>query len=327
MLMAGYSESQYYQHQSVKSIRKLPYERGRTPSRDVQFDQHLQTLKGESRSRHSRQELLHQAVNHRSSLTRSLTQAPHERQKEQCYTHRPEFKRWNSYDLPPNGGPSKEISPFTILDDQYNTKHPVANSINLSTDNSFKELERSTPQQTPPKTNLYEKMTNFAQGLASFYTKISPSSDENLSGRIEKEANDTQYEIESVEGEDIEPGFEEIISKLALQSSDTNKPKLNRTQQKQLDLKDLYQKEHTDLPELNYDWKIQNETISSQYTTIRLRFSSRQISSKQIENDMGVLGFIKRYSNGEHTTDPATPGEKDPLLRQIWEDANSVLSV
>lgn len=42
---------------------------------------------------------------------------------------------------------------------------------------------------------------------------------------------------------------------------------------------------------------------------------------------MGVLGFIKRYSNGEHTTDPATPGEKDPLLRQIWEDANSVLSV
>ncbi|KAI5967538.1 hypothetical protein CANMA_002972 [Candida margitis] len=303
-------------------------ERGRTSSGEVQFDPHFQIPKGESRTRHSRQGLLHQAVSYRSSSTRSLTQAPPQSIKGQyCGIQRPEFKRWSSYDLPPKAtGNSKEISPFTILDDQYNTKHPGASSINLSTDNSFKELEKNTLMETPSKTNLYEKMSDFAYGLASFYSRASPIADDSITDETDEGINDTQYEIESVESQEPQPDLEEIVRNLALQSSETNAPKLNRTQQKLLDFKDLYQHEKNELPELKYDWKIQNETISSQYTTIRLRFSSRQVSSRQVESDVGVLGFIQRHHGGVPPAVSTPVGESDSLLKQIWQDANSAFS-
>lgn len=282
-------------------------ERGRTPTREGHIKQDLSLI--ESR-RHSRQELLHQAVN-KSSLTRSLTRPPHEKSRGQ---KRPEFKRWSSYDQAPS-----EISPFSILEDQYNTKHPVASSIDLSTDNSFRELEKHAPTQTPIKSSLYDKMSNFAHGL---FTNGSPSED-SLSDTMETEVNDTQYEIELVESQDSQPDFEEVLRNLALQSSDTITPKLNRTQQKQIDLKDLFQTEHSERAELNYDWRIQNETILSQYTTIRLRFASHQVHRKRMETNIGVLGFIKHHCNYINPT-PVALGENDSVIKQIWQDANSI---
>ena len=308
----------------MKLIRKHTHERGRTPTRGAPLDE-FQLPSRDSRTRKSRQELLQQAVNHRTSLTRSLTQAPHQRQRDLNYTHRPEFKRWSSYDLPPTSTPSKEISPFTMLDDQYNTKHPVASSINLSTDNSFKELEKLTPQQSPRNSSLYDKMSNFAQGLASFYRRESSSSDERLSIKGE-ETDNTQYEIDLVESQDSQPDFEEIVHNLALKSSETYTTKLNRTQQKLIDFKDLYQNEQPDQPVINYDWKVQHEIILAQYTTIRLRFSSRQASKKQIESDIGVLGYIKRHHNQDSLSHKASSGNTDLHLKQIWDYSNSIFS-
>ena len=89
--------------------------------------------------------------------------------------------------------------------------------------------------------------------------------------------------------------------------------KLSRTQQRQLDYKQLYEYESTDIENgsdlVCYDWKIQNETILSQYTSIRLRFSSKQTTSKRqnkqhVENHMGVLGFIDRYRNNASGNTP-----------------------
>ncbi|KAI5964015.1 hypothetical protein KGF57_001126 [Candida theae] len=292
-------------------------ERGRTPTREAPIQHDLRIAKGESKAQHSRQELLQQAVNYRSSLTRSLTRPSHDNSKQQS-VHRPEYKRWSSYESPAR---SKDISPFTMIHDQYDTKRPTittttttstsTSSIYSTTDNSFKKLENSIPQPNFPKPSLYEKMTNFA------------SDDDSLSDTTQQEGDDTQYEIESVESKDGQPNFEEVMQ-LALQSTEiSTTPRLNRTQQKQLDLKNLYQDEHSGQLDLNYEWKIQNETIVSQYTMIRLRFASRQVHRKRIESSMGVLGYIKRHCQQVNSA-PVSIGKNELVLRQIWDDANTI---
>lgn len=100
-----------------------------------------------------------------------------------------------------------------------------------------------------------------------------------------------------------------------------------RTQQKLLDMKDLIQEEkgpsYGNL--LDYAVKIQNEAILSEWTQIRLRFSSR-VSNKSrttITCLAGVLGFVQRYKGVDltkpSTFSPVTREDKDEFLRSVWQ--------
>ncbi|CAK7907983.1 hypothetical protein CAAN3_09S07008 [[Candida] anglica] len=67
---------------------------------------------------------------------------------------------------------------------------------------------------------------------------------------------------------------------------------LSRTQQKILDHKELAELKPSSNNSLDYNMKMQNETIISQYTLIRLRFTNSY---------MGVLGYLKRSIGSENS--------------------------
>lgn len=165
--------------------------------------------------------------------------------------------------------------------------------------------------------NLYEKMKSMAHtGMSSLLfltgnetqeksvksylqSDLDDESDEDeeeLWGRKLNENtldSDTQYAIEQIndtttsdEPDNQTIDFEDLMTKISgFQENLVHKlpytnVKLSRTQQRQLDYKQLYEYESTDKENSSdlvcYDWKIQNETILSQYTSIRLRFSSNK---------------------------------------------------
>ncbi|EAZ63975.2 hypothetical protein PICST_28730 [Scheffersomyces stipitis CBS 6054] len=131
--------------------------------------------------------------------------------------------------------------------------------------------------------------------------------------------------------------------------------KLNRTQQKILDYKELHALESpTTVPSFSgkpteyeisnsYNLKIQHETILSQYTSIRLRFASKVSSNqdkvkKQMRTHTGVLGFVNRVhflnelepneSSWYHRCNSTSSDEehsitfdnKDAFLKKMWND-------
>ncbi|KAK6453974.1 uncharacterized protein RJT20DRAFT_64921 [Scheffersomyces xylosifermentans] len=166
------------------------------------------------------------------------------------------------------------------------------------------------------------------------------SDDEYDSEYNSRQDNDIQYKIDSVKSPSMlssealssdntlhHKDFTDIINEINdFQSNfvdrfNTNAPatpgvKINRTQQKILDYKELHAFEAP--PELDignskqasnakpsfgipnsYNLKIQHETILSQYTSIRLRFASKISSNsdkvkKQMRTHTGVLGFVNR---------------------------------
>lgn len=217
--------------------------------------------------------------------------------------------------------------------------------------------------------NLYEKMKNMAHtGMSSLLSltgtetqeksvksylqsdldEESDEDEEELWDRKNNDNNldsDTQYPIEQVsapttsdEPDNQRVDFEELMIKISgFQENFVNKlpytnVKLSRTQQRQLDYKQLYEYESTDIENgsdlVCYDWKIQNETILSQYTSIRLRFSSKQTTSKRqnkqhVENHMGVLGFIDRYRNNASGNTPTRNSDTsfddvNAKLNDVW---------
>lgn len=102
---------------------------------------------------------------------------------------------------------------------------------------------------------------------------------------------------------------------------------LTRTQQKLLDLKDLVATEQgphasTFKSLLDYAVKIQHEAILSEWTQIRLRFSSHATTKKNISCGAGVLGFVQRYQNLPSSTDQlAVPeDEVSDYIQELWAD-------
>ncbi|KAI5954654.1 hypothetical protein KGF54_002430 [Candida jiufengensis] len=354
------------------------------PSKDQQ-QQQQQNRKKSSRAHHEllQQAILNQNQQFKSSLTRSISAhgIPHidqthqqiKRQlnnntttnSDQQLKQRPGFRRWNSYQIPDTAKEDStnfigkdSVSPLTVLKDEYNTKRPIVNNaMNMSTDNSFKELEKIRRESKNKdnehfQPNLYEKMIHMAQSgvnsLKSLTEKSSTliqseSDDEEDSNFVESldeinvdsQQKETQYPIENLETDykfpnDINEIIKDITNFQNFDSKDQHHPKLNRTQQKLMDYKKLYEYESKnsnskDLNSISYDNKIQNETILSQYTTIRLRFSSKEIKKKKICNDVGVLGFIKRFNdnvlptNNNQITKKEFNGDTDELLKKIWE--------
>lgn len=127
---------------------------------------------------------------------------------------------------------------------------------------------------------------------------------------------DTQYPVEQIEDIPIKhklPELQDMMKELtdfkvtiSENSSSASLPKMSRTQQKLMDYKQLHEYEGSlsdqnkhRTKELPYKWKIQNETILSQSTCIRLRFSSHEVpgTKKKVENNSGVLGYLVRNKN------------------------------
>ncbi|RCK63505.1 hypothetical protein Cantr_09579 [Candida viswanathii] len=297
---------------------------------------------------------------------------------------RPEFRRWNSYDIPSTeskdlmkldvfsrpagGGPvagKDSVSPLTVLQDNFDTKRPVVNNVvNMRTDNSFKSLSRENVNETgvvedrAKKPNLYEKMKNLAQtgmsSLVSFPERetLQSSGKSHIQSELDEESDsedddgetwrgnskenlpdsDTQYPIDQVHTtlgtrEPEDPiNFEDLLKEIDdFQGNFVNKQPNRggtlRSQQRQLDYKELYDYDSNDntATTFSYEWKIQNETISSQYNAIRLRFSSRH---------MGVLGFIDRYQAQNKPTGPhphVSFDEVNAELNSVWEQEYSSL--
>lgn len=102
---------------------------------------------------------------------------------------------------------------------------------------------------------------------------------------------------------------------------------LTRTQQKLLDLKDLVTTEQgphaaTFKSLLDYAVKIQHEAILSEWTQIRLRFSSHATTRKNISCGAGVLGFVQRYQNLPGSTDQLAVKEDEvsDYIQKLWAD-------
>lgn len=113
---------------------------------------------------------------------------------------------------------------------------------------------------------------------------------------------------------------------------------VSRTQQKVLDYKDLQDDGHLDNitthaafdgatregnGALDYNVKIQNETITSQFTLLRLRFNGG-------ENSMGVLGFSKSGRRWPcappHGIMQVTKADKEQYLHEVWRTEMAVFS-
>ncbi|KAI5961414.1 uncharacterized protein KGF55_004037 [Candida pseudojiufengensis] len=343
-------------------------------------DQQQQNRKKSSRAHHEllQQAILNQNSQFKSSLTRSISahgiphidqthqhikrQLNNTKDDQQQLKQRPGFRRWNSYQLPDSLPQNEDnnssnfinkdsISPLTVLKDQYDTKRPIVNNaMNMSTDNSYKELEKikkdSTEDQIKIQPNLYEKMIHmansgvnslksltenaFSEKTSNLIQSESDDDDDNNNVLPQNEQKDTQYPIENLENDFNFPNeFNEMIKDITnFKNDDNNFPKLNRTQQKLMDYKKLYEYElennNTTSNSLSYEFKIQNEKILSQYNNIRLRFSSREINKKQIVTDIGVLGFINRYKqnlllNTTKNANVLSSKDTNELLKKIWD--------
>lgn len=102
---------------------------------------------------------------------------------------------------------------------------------------------------------------------------------------------------------------------------------LTRTQQKLLDLKDLVSNEQGQQASpfknlLDYSVKIQNEAILSEWTQIRLRFSSHATTKTNICCKAGVLGFVQRYKNLPMSSGElaVTEDEVSDYIQELWVD-------
>ncbi|CAH2355031.1 hypothetical protein CLIB1423_21S00276 [[Candida] railenensis] len=91
---------------------------------------------------------------------------------------------------------------------------------------------------------------------------------------------------------------------------------ISRVQKKILDYKELRQYnspgESGSVNSLDYNMKIQNETLNSQYTLIRLRFNSG--------NKVGVLGFLneRKWEPSEMNENQISKVDKDKYLDELW---------
>ncbi|CAI5757246.1 unnamed protein product [Candida verbasci] len=253
------------------------------------------------------------------------------------------------------------VSPLTILKDQYDIKRPLKNTpttpnksspisnkgINIHTDNLFKSLESSTNDlgSTPKEISqnktkvLYDKMVRLASnGVSSLLSNN--DSDNEMESYIEanSEEDDTQYQLDSTIEENSYNEIKDEIDKFQTNFINNVQPiqnlNMNRTQRKLIDYRDLLKDEPDNyenekvicLLGNNYRWKIQNEIISNQFTSIRLRFSSfENKKSRKLDNKIGVIGYIKRYENESKNRtirdDKITFEQKDSTLKKIWDDA------
>ncbi|KAI3405074.2 hypothetical protein KGF56_002030 [Candida oxycetoniae] len=215
--------------------------------------------------------------------------------------------------------------------------------LHMTIDNSISNLNRDVSNLDLKKTGMYQRMRQVAQtrintlvsmsrlksviSLANLKEYDDDHDDEQSFEEVEDEIpiefkerapNDfeTQYPVEQLDNDsnifsslkpsEISEILNEMVKDTSNASQETNThiiPKLNRTQQKVMFYKDLFQEckpensEKSQPDALPYSWKIQSETILLQYNNVRFRFSSREETSCAENNKFGILGFMTRYQS------------------------------
>lgn len=255
--------------------------------------------------------------------------------------NQPIVKDWPTFAEPESNGP------LAVLKDQYNTKRPI--EVEVSKNDTFDNAHSRTPRTPHPKNMLGRmgKIMSLAKNTVPRdgelltsqlpnYESQSPeeeSLDDEDDSTNEEDNQDTLYRLEPSKPDldSLQTMMNDLNDLNEFQSVFKDKhatePKRNRTQQKVLDYRLLYSVEPT-TPKLretmySHEIKIQHDTISSQYTSIRLRFSRTAGS--------GVLGFVQRANEPKAKTKEMSRiidlGSKDLVLRSMWETEMAIFGL
>jgi hypothetical protein len=267
------------------------------------------------------------------------------------------------------GGSSKTNKFYNKMSQIVNLAHDSMHSLVPMFNKDFITNENTDPTNT----------SSIVSGNISNFQSEDDESEDDADDRKTQDNNelDTQYRLElwksptvltNPEAPENVGDFQSIVNEINQFQSTfvdkfTNSPsestfRTNRTQQKILDYKELYSIESpsslsilasqpsTLAPPISsilnsYNVKIQCETITSQYTAIRLRFASRipsdlDKSNKNMKPHTGVLGFLNRLellnetrptnewlskcTSDYYSEDKNISFEnRDHVLKSIWE--------
>lgn len=220
---------------------------------------------------------------------------------------------------------------------------PPMASLNVpSTDNKFSDLGEVTPKKPLSARSRFSVETGRSKTLAK---RSSIRSEPLLKYASEPDSSD-DYDEDDDDGQDehlslLDPEFfdtdgtsslsalaQEILvfQKSLVGSAPHVQP--TRTQQRVLDLRDLLREEtqsptQPTLGNQNFMVRIQHDKILSEWTQIRLRFSSHMHSKNMTRCSAGILGFVERYKargwpekTSSHTVTKET---KDEYLASMWQ--------
>lgn len=223
-----------------------------------------------------------------------------------------EFSRQSSYN-------SVHSNNSTIMHQKRSFKHSDPSSTTMSSIVAHNSMHSLVP------------MTVFEEKMAAYQSELDDSDDENYMW-IPPVDNRNNHSSASTETPTTTPVPDELLIRDALEEiqnfqdnfvqkyNNANNLTSSRVQQKVLDYKELqeYQPE-TLVNSLDYNMKIQNETLTSQYTLLRLRFNS--------VNKMGVMGFIsgeRKWESNVTSSNLVTKENKDSYIQELWNNEMQV---
>lgn len=225
------------------------------------------------------------------------------------------------------------VSPLTVLEDRYDIKRPIHHTCLSKTENSFENLQKASASKSDSSShqssltvnmnpsNRRDSLNQYHIRIASRNHPVTNHVDDNASSNDE----DDNFESKSEEGDelgldidddygpyhltlDIMDVFQEMheFQQNFLKKDETEEnvgiSKMNRTTKRLNDYKTLTaEPSKPDLIQFlnSYVVKIQYESISSQYTSIRCRFPTKIATGKsktKLRTQTGILGFINRYN-------------------------------
>lgn len=230
-----------------------------------------------------------------------------------------------------------------------------------TTDNRFEDLlgsdaKLTTSSKTTRTSTLYHRMsllissvrnndhTSMHSLLARYASELDTSDDDESSGEHDPDSDSEGPTLAGVDASNarlaipLEIGGTESILDVMKEVSDFQSALIDRssprkeaihstrTQRKLLDFKDLMGDEKSPTPAftnlLDYSLKIQHEAILSEWTQVRLRFSSHQVpsSASNLSCSAGVLGFVQRYKGHEwvHDIDQVLAENAASYLQEMW---------
>lgn len=215
--------------------------------------------------------------------------------------------------------PLPNVSPFTLLKDNYETKR----SLGLT-------LLNTKSTGTPESGRMFR--ARGTGGSISTHHSIDHVHSEPDDSDSD-EFTPTQYDVDLIDTpRDVKPRLlQDVINDInSFQSNfvrndglPTPPVRVSRTQRKVLDYKDLYPEESEAPRSTDYSTKIQHDTVVLEYTSIRLRFASKVVTKSHMRPDTGVLGFINRYVSPKALKPSKAPSQfplGDTPLDRLWAD-------
>lgn len=266
---------------------------------------------------------------------------------------RPENKRWSSFDTLPSEAPSLRRQPSVQPSVHRRDFPPGWNTV------ARRAINTTTPPPPPPQSRLNgartrkaftdrerESMTRSRSICQSELDSDSEEEEEYEEGR--GEIHSPPHRVRTPHGMELDPTDPTLIDRVTSEITEFQKtltqmsgqqfsdPKLNRSQRRVIDQRDLYANEPDiseempgdKVPATQHCFRIQLEMTTSQYMTIRLRFSQREVKSlphcdkPSVEITGGVHGFIARHFRASDDTakmhTAPKVGEFNNILRKMW---------